>query len=41
MKEKLGKGHDEDIPMIQSLLKYYEDIFATPKELPSKRVIDH
>lgn len=35
------KGDEEDLPMIKSLLKRYNDIFEVPKELPPKRSIDH
>ena len=35
------KGDEEEISMIRSLLKYYAEIFETPKKLPPKRAIDH
>lgn len=35
------KGDEEEVPMIQSLLRYYADIFETPKDLPSKKEVDH
>ena len=35
------KGDEEEIPMFRSLLKYYAEIFETPKKLPPKRAIDH
>ena len=40
-KEIREKGDEEELPMIQSLLKYYVEIFETPKSLPPKRAIDH
>ena len=35
------KGDEEEISMIRSLLKYYAEIFETPKKLPPKRAMDH
>lgn len=39
--ETVEKGEEEDLPMIKSLLKQYEDLCSTPSGLPNKREIDH
>lgn len=35
------KGDEKELPMVQSLLKQYMDIFESPEGLPPKRPIDH
>lgn len=35
------RGDEEGLPMIQALLKQYEDIFETTRKLPQKKAIDH
>lgn len=41
MTKSWEKREEEELPMIQFLLKQYEDIFASPTGLPPKREVGH